>query len=142
MRRRRPLIGSGVWPSGPDAHQDTEELRPEGTERCRGNDLESLPLRLCVAFARAALTPADLPLFRDIYSTNIGKGLFMLTLSSAGPILAFTSIESLKAGPKLPGLAWLPFLSFVVGQIYGPSGSAPSARQSLSSSRLPEPRRS
>ena len=60
-----------------------------------------------------------MPLFRDIYSTSIGRGLFLLTLSSAGPILAFASIESLKAGPKLPGLAWLPFLSFAVGQIYG-----------------------
>ena len=47
----------------------------------------------------------------------------MLTLSSAGPILAFASIESLKAGPKLPGLAWLPFLSFAVGQIYGACGA-------------------
>ena len=88
----------------------------------------------CVASGRRCLDhlgrpsdAPDLPLFRDIYSTSIGRGLFLLTLSSAGPILAFASIESLKAGPKLPGLAWLPFFSFAVGPIYGQSEKCCSA---------------
>ena len=73
--------------------------------------------------------PPDLRIFRDLFSTNAGRGLFLLTVATGGGVMNWATIEVGKPGRQLPGLNWLPFVCYSLGQVFG-VGELPESPQS------------
>ena len=71
--------------------------------------IDSLDKFLCVI----------LPFFSDLVADKFGQGLLLLTLSMAGTVLAYASLESLKVGRPFFLGPWTPMIIFAVGQLTG-----------------------